>query len=177
MQGARTRSVESPWACQVILLARTEGRRYASRPASFHAGCSHPERGISVGLPSDFFSSRRGRRGRRGRLLIVVRRSMPVVCVIFFVSRRYASRPASFHAGCSHPERGISVGLPSDFISSHRGTQRAQRQAVDCSAPINADQCETFEACLEPSFGGLPDIEALFGADFAADGHCRTNQH
>ena len=24
MQGARTRSVESPWACQVILLARTE---------------------------------------------------------------------------------------------------------------------------------------------------------
>ena len=27
MQGARTRSVESPWACQVILLARTEGRR------------------------------------------------------------------------------------------------------------------------------------------------------
>ena len=55
-----------------------------------------------------------------------------------------ASRPASFHAGCSHPERGISVGLPSDFISSHRGTQRAQRHAVDCSAPININHTSYF---------------------------------
>ena len=56
-------------------------------------------------------------------------------------------------------------------------------------APINAGHCEiqrdaaccvstwTFEACLEPSFGRLPDVKFLLGTDFAADCDRCTNQH
>jgi hypothetical protein len=149
----------------VIFLSRTERAEGASRPASFHAGCSHPERGISVGLPSDFISSHRGTQRAQ-------RHAVDCSAPININHTSYFTSYFMLQTSC--------------FVSSHRATQRTRSFVIFVrrSMPVNAKYKETQQAASlrgrsrhASSFGCLPDVKFLFGTDFATDGHCRTDQH
>ena len=157
MQGARTRRVESPWACQVILLARTEHTEntefcYIRAP-------------INAGVCVIFFCSHRGRRGH-GVLLYSCADQCRSLRYLFLLAQRDAENTEFCY---------IRAPINAGQCRSMRNTKRRsvlRLYEYDFQLPL-----PTLNFLLPTSFRRLPDVKFLFGTDFAADGHCRTNQH
>jgi hypothetical protein len=93
--------------CTCDLGCAEEPQQAAPLPASFHAGCWHPERGISVACHGIHCGQQAA-----------------------FEPQQAAPLPASFHAGCWHPERGISVACHGIHCGQQAAFEPQQAAAV-----------------------------------------------
>jgi len=166
MQGARTRSVESPWACQVILLARTEGRRGRRGMLLIVV-----RRSISTTLPTSLPTScfklpallaRTEGRREHGVLLYSCADQCRCLRYLFLLAQR-AQRTRSFVIF-------VRRCMPVNAKYKRRSVLRLYE--YDFQLPL-----QTSNVLLPTSFGCLPDVKFLLGTDFATDRDGRTNQH
>ena len=101
-------------------------------PTSFHSGCGHPERGISVACHTIIGYA---------RALPCAIACRPVGAMGCGPTQRHSipgagtHPPTSFHAGCGHPERRISVACHTII-----GYARALPCAIACR-PVGAMGC------------------------------------